>query len=266
MCVNSVCNGTCNPGFADCDHNLQTNGCEVDLNNDPLNCNGCGIACPSQGGTATCTGGVCGIVCSPGFADCDHNPANGCEIDIYTDPANCGGCGMSACQTTAPAAQCVANTVVTYSAPGACAAGMCAYPSNVMVCPNGGGCFNVQCTTAPTFEGNVAAYTALIGTQIFPPDAGSTSSQYGVDFYTETSPKGSEKAVHVFYSTNGFGGPYTDVVMSFYQWIGSNDQWKGTVPPQLRGTTVWWYIRYDHYDGSEGYYSNFGANFHYVTN
>jgi hypothetical protein len=30
--------------------------------------------------------------CNAGFADCDRNPADGCEVDITTD-ANCGACG-----------------------------------------------------------------------------------------------------------------------------------------------------------------------------
>ncbi|WP_455196466.1 MopE-related protein [Kaarinaea lacus] len=31
--------------------------------------------------------------CSKGFADCDKDPANGCETDIYNDNNNCGACG-----------------------------------------------------------------------------------------------------------------------------------------------------------------------------
>jgi len=30
--------------------------------------------------------------CNKGFADCDKNTANGCEIDIYNDNENCGRC------------------------------------------------------------------------------------------------------------------------------------------------------------------------------
>jgi len=31
--------------------------------------------------------------CNKGFADCDKEPTNGCETDIYNDNQNCGACG-----------------------------------------------------------------------------------------------------------------------------------------------------------------------------
>lgn len=31
--------------------------------------------------------------CSDGFADCDADPATGCEIDVTSSPLHCGGCG-----------------------------------------------------------------------------------------------------------------------------------------------------------------------------
>jgi hypothetical protein len=46
--------GSCNANFADCDKN-PLNGCEVEVDNDPLNCGGCGKAC----GVGTCVGGIC---------------------------------------------------------------------------------------------------------------------------------------------------------------------------------------------------------------
>ena len=42
--------------------------------------------------------------CDPGFADCDANPANGCEVDATTT-ANCGGCGK-VCSTNNAMAAC----------------------------------------------------------------------------------------------------------------------------------------------------------------
>src|SRR5579864_3369512 len=35
------------------------------------------------------------LVCPAGFADCDGNPANGCEVNLNTDSQNCGACGIS---------------------------------------------------------------------------------------------------------------------------------------------------------------------------
>jgi hypothetical protein len=53
------------------------------------------VACPSgQNSTAICTSGHCGQVCSPGYADCNASPFDGCETNILTDPHNCGGCSM----------------------------------------------------------------------------------------------------------------------------------------------------------------------------
>ena len=60
--------------------------------------------------TAACTAatGTCAFACSTGFADCDKAAANGCEINLTNDSANCGACAkacvapqtcvMSACQ------------------------------------------------------------------------------------------------------------------------------------------------------------------------
>ncbi len=41
--------------------------------------------------TAVCRpDGTCGVgACFPGFADCDQNSSNGCEVDIATGPNHC---------------------------------------------------------------------------------------------------------------------------------------------------------------------------------
>ncbi len=58
------------------------------------NCDGTvdeGVNCGAQ---SVCTNAAC--VCQTGFADCDTNPANGCEVDTLTDAAHCGNC-VTAC-------------------------------------------------------------------------------------------------------------------------------------------------------------------------
>src|SRR5262249_24653680 len=41
-----------------------------------------------------CAGGRCVFAaCEAGFADCDGNFPNGCEIDLQNDRLNCGKCG-----------------------------------------------------------------------------------------------------------------------------------------------------------------------------
>lgn len=73
----------------------------VDSLTDPDNCGTCGARClhgraphtVTQAGATGCTGGRCAdVTCVAGYADCDRNGANGCEVDLAT-PANCGACG-----------------------------------------------------------------------------------------------------------------------------------------------------------------------------
>ena len=96
--------GNCAPGFFDCD-GIPATGCEVDLQNDPQNCGGCGNDCANvfPNSQTTCALGVCHTSgCQPGHYDLDGNPANGCEYacnfqsatdlpdDNFTDE-NCDG-------------------------------------------------------------------------------------------------------------------------------------------------------------------------------
>lgn len=92
-CTNGMCTiAACNPGFQDCDKNA-TNGCEVNTGTDPNNCGGCGAVCNLPNATAGCAGGTCTVAgCKAGFQNCDNVASNGCEVDVQTDPNNCGGC------------------------------------------------------------------------------------------------------------------------------------------------------------------------------
>jgi hypothetical protein len=91
-CANSVCGvGSCTSGYADCDATY-SNGCETNVANDPLNCNACGAKCDGTNGSASCSSGACGISCSTGYATCDGNLSNGCEVNLQTDRNHCGTC------------------------------------------------------------------------------------------------------------------------------------------------------------------------------
>jgi hypothetical protein len=93
VCAASNCAALCATGFGNCDNNL-SNGCEANLTNSVTNCGACGTVCPTRANaTSSCTGGTCGFTCSTGFADCDGNPANGCEVNLTTDRDHCGTCG-----------------------------------------------------------------------------------------------------------------------------------------------------------------------------
>ncbi|MBL8600472.1 MAG: hypothetical protein JNK72_00965 [Myxococcales bacterium] len=105
-CTSGRCGFTCNAGFADCDAN-PANGCEVFTGTDPRHCGACGTVC--QGGanaTAVCNLGRCALDCAAGFADCDGNPANGCEVDTRSTTAHCGVCGRVCAMGANAAARC----------------------------------------------------------------------------------------------------------------------------------------------------------------
>ncbi|MEZ4407319.1 MAG: hypothetical protein R3A52_12690 [Polyangiales bacterium] len=93
-CAAGRCEYACEPFFADCDGN-PANGCEVDTRTDTAHCGGCGRLCNPPNGSPVCAMGACGVTCSPGFADCDANASNGCEVDTRTSVTHCGGCGMA---------------------------------------------------------------------------------------------------------------------------------------------------------------------------
>ena len=85
--------GACAAGFGDCD-GAAGNGCETATGaSDVNNCGGCGVRCSFANASASCGAGVCAMgACNPGFADCDGNPANGCEVNTRADNGNCGAC------------------------------------------------------------------------------------------------------------------------------------------------------------------------------
>jgi hypothetical protein len=87
----------CKPGYSDCDH-IASNGCEVNILTDVHNCGVCGaqVGPFSNVAVAGCTGGVPNIIsCNPGYSNCDGMVNNGCEVNINTDPNNCGACGVN---------------------------------------------------------------------------------------------------------------------------------------------------------------------------
>lgn len=83
---------TCNGQDDDCDGRVD-NG--FDKQNDPNNCGTCGHVCFTPNAEPGCRDGQCIVAaCHEGWGDCDDDPANGCEHDVSSDPANCGGCGI----------------------------------------------------------------------------------------------------------------------------------------------------------------------------
>ena len=106
QCTSGVCaTVVCPGGSADCD----TNGsCETDINNDVNNCGGCGHVCSSNHGTASCSAGICSIICNSGFGNCNADITDGCETDLHT-LSNCGVCS-SICSLNNAISTCSSGT------------------------------------------------------------------------------------------------------------------------------------------------------------
>ena len=118
--------GPCGAGMASC------SGTCVDTSSDPANCGMCGNHCPSgPNSTASCAGGLCGLTCTNPFADCDSNPANGCEVNLNNGVIQSGG-SVNSC--------------------GACSVNCAAQPggSNSSAVCNAGNCA-INCTDAANF-------------------------------------------------------------------------------------------------------------------
>ncbi|MBP6830395.1 MAG: hypothetical protein KA978_06400, partial [Deltaproteobacteria bacterium] len=110
-CNASACTlASCRDGFGNCD-NVATNGCETTTSTDAMNCGVCGNRCSFANAAATCAAGRCMRgACNAGFADCDGNPANGCEVNTAMgDISNCGACGTRCSAPTGASPVCTAG-------------------------------------------------------------------------------------------------------------------------------------------------------------
>lgn len=123
LCASRRCRVACDGAFADCNADLgdaSGDGCEIDTDIDADNCGACGVVCGAANAVTGCTTGACTIaMCDTGWADCDMDYTNGCELDVSFDDMNCGACGnvcpagescvLSAC--TGPLAEDCSNAV-----------------------------------------------------------------------------------------------------------------------------------------------------------
>lgn len=107
-CDDGVCKlSACNGSFDDCDGN-KANGCETNLQIDSGNCGTCGHVCSVPNGDSVCSGGQCIIAqCNVGFASCVAG-GPGCETNVLTNMAHCGGCNKK-CDYANAAETCVAG-------------------------------------------------------------------------------------------------------------------------------------------------------------
>jgi hypothetical protein len=138
-CVGGTCGIRCHDGLADCDGSAYS-GCEIDIRTNIDDCGGCNHECDFPNAVRSCQDGTCVMgECRsnrpaewfPLFENCDGDPNTGCETDILSDPAHCGGCGQA----------CPDGQV--------CWLGVCERP-----CGEGGSC-RVFVTAVNAFRGNL---------------------------------------------------------------------------------------------------------------
>ena len=104
-CTAGACASSCVAGYGDCD-GVASNGCEVDTSATVAHCGACGAACAARAhAAAACASGTCRWACDAGWADCDGDPATGCEVELARDPNHCGACA-TACSASHGAASC----------------------------------------------------------------------------------------------------------------------------------------------------------------
>jgi hypothetical protein len=88
-CQAGACTFTCRPNYRACPDRCVTR-------TDPTACGPECLPCPvPPNARATCQANACAFQCDPGFADCDLDPATGCEVELATNPAHCGACGKA---------------------------------------------------------------------------------------------------------------------------------------------------------------------------
>jgi hypothetical protein len=61
------------------------------------------------GGAVPATGRDAGAQCSSGLGDCNHDPADGCEVQLATDVTHCGACGIRCATDGTVSLHCVAG-------------------------------------------------------------------------------------------------------------------------------------------------------------
>lgn len=97
------CDTPCPPGAAcvggECvcpDSERICDGSCVDTESDLSHCGGCDLRCGDQENAVggVCEEGSCELECTFGYDDCDGDAENGCEVELQSDVANCGRCGI----------------------------------------------------------------------------------------------------------------------------------------------------------------------------
>ncbi len=118
LCASSAAAYSCVSGCTAPTPDLCNSSC-VNVASDTSHCGACGMACATgPHATPLCTAATCGITCDTGYADCDRNPATGCEVDLRIDPTHCGSCANACVTAPSSTAVCAAGTCSFVCTPG----------------------------------------------------------------------------------------------------------------------------------------------------
>jgi hypothetical protein len=103
----------CPVGMKNCE--TSNPDCETDVST-VTTCGACDVHCDANHGTPICENYQCVVpegACAAGYADCDNDGRNGCEVALTTDNGNCGACGR-VCQggVACSAGMCSSEVVV----------------------------------------------------------------------------------------------------------------------------------------------------------
>ncbi len=91
-CAGGTCTISCSTGYGNCNGNV-ADGCEQALSTN-MHCTACGVPCTRPHAFTSCGTGACLIVsCEQGWADCNNNASDGCEIHLTDSESHCGACG-----------------------------------------------------------------------------------------------------------------------------------------------------------------------------
>jgi hypothetical protein len=103
------CDVSCHSGLENCG-----NTC-VNTVHDPAHCGTCFDSCSAVANAQpVCVSSDCAYVCDWGYADCNLQAGDGCEINVRTDVNNCGFCG-NACLPGVPCSNGVCGKIVFVS-------------------------------------------------------------------------------------------------------------------------------------------------------
>jgi hypothetical protein len=193
----------------------------------------------------------CTFTCQPGYADCDGNPANGCEVNTTDDANNCGacghGCGVPDGEGTLPStcnlSMCAAVDVVQLPTPNLTAAPMIVDNGSIVVvdgntiyglwkhtpCGAGAPCYPTTLASTPDtgdVVGGLAADASAYYVTVFAP-----SGTTGGNVYSYPKAGGAAGA-HDTYS-NWFGLALGGTAVYATSYTGKVDE-----DPLTSGTTV----------------------------